>query len=482
MSSKINFSLTKKKSSSKKRPLLVSAADFEEEEKQSVAQAASLETKRRKEEGVSLVIPCSKHRNGSDEKSQNEPLLSSYQRIVTGKDSSTRTDQQQTHANEGKEKSSPSNGEHEELSEAEKALMKSAADHAEGIRENGDTNFSSRGNLVIEQTAASSKRNINVNDKGAPVDDDTLKYQRDLAHRAENLSVESDAYVQVPISEFGAAMLRGMGWTGSDTNQNKKKTDDESKPRPTRLGLGAVSLPKSKLKGEQGKKHYAKRGGMMSDIQKKNDDADQERKWKERENEKKRLELQMDKKRKSRDDGRQDQKSKKYTERDRERSRNDDERGDDRKRSRRSRRDEDEHKHRRSKDSRKESKTRTEECHWIIPNIRVRVISKKISKGKYFKEKGVIVDVLRRGAEAVIQMPNRVVLERVPERYLETALPKPGGNVIILTGSHKLEKGKLLERNGKEGKGAVQLFEDMNIVSLSLDDIAEWCGPLDDDL
>jgi hypothetical protein len=40
----------------------------------------------------------------------------------------------------------------------------------------------------------------------------------------------------------------------------------------------------------------------------------------------------------------------------------------------------------------------------------------------------------------------------------------------------------LLERNSDSGQGVVQVFEDMNVVKLSLDDMAEWCGPLDDDI
>jgi hypothetical protein len=79
-------------------------------------------------------------------------------------------------------------------------------------------------------------------------------------------------------------------------------------------------------------------------------------------------------------------------------------------------------------------------------------------------------------------MSDGQILDRVPERYLETALPKVGGNAIILTGSHRLCKGKLLERNSDSGQGVVQVFEDMNVVKLSLDDMAEWCGPLDDDI
>lgn len=48
-------------------------------------------------------------------------------------------------------------------------------------------------------------------------------------------------YSNIPVSEFGAAMLRGMGWKGPTDLKSK---DDESvnKPRPERLGLGASEV------------------------------------------------------------------------------------------------------------------------------------------------------------------------------------------------------------------------------------------------
>ena len=90
------------------------------------------------------------------------------------------------------------------------------------------------------------------------------------------------------------------------------------------------------------------------------------------------------------------------------------------------------------------------------------------------------MDVTRNGT-ATLTMGNGQVIQ-APERYLETALPKVGGNACILVGEHRLAKGKLLERDSRKNRGAVQVFEDMNIVTTSLDDMAEWCGPLDDDL
>jgi G patch domain/KOW motif-containing protein len=117
---------------------------------------------------------------------------------------------------------------------------------------------------------------------------------------------------------------------------------------------------------------------------------------------------------------------------------------------------------------------------WLIPNIRVRIITKKFGS-QYYKEKAVVEDVTHRG-EATLRFQGNQVLDGVSEKYLETALPKAGGNAIVLVGKSKHAKGKLLERDSRSGKGVIQVFEDMSVVTLSLDDMAEWVGPLDDDM
>jgi len=123
-----------------------------------------------------------------------------------------------------------------------------------------------------------------------------------------------------------------------------------------------------------------------------------------------------------------------------------------------------------------------EHINWLLPNIRVRLISKKLQK--YHLQKGVVQDVIRQHGKspvAVILMDNGRVIDNIPERYLETALPKTGGNVIVLEGKQRWKKGRLLERSSVEGVGVVQLSEDLEVVKISLDSVAEWCGPLDDD-
>lgn len=189
------------------------------------------------------------------------------------------------------------------------------------------------------------------------------------------------------------------------------------------------------------------------------------------------------------DDSRRDRKkSRSSRDDDRDRSRRcdrDDDLSRDRKRSKKETSDRDDRKERDSGDRRNTSSLcNSESLRWLTPNIRVRMISKKPAKGRQYKEKGVVMDVLPGGAHATVQMTDGEVLDKVPERYLETALPKVGGNAIVLVGDaqHRYAKGRLLERDSSKGQAAIQLFEDMNILTLSLDDFAEWCGPLDSDM
>lgn len=630
--SKVNFSFAKKKKKKSTKTLEFESAPEHQDEDQTVAARAQKETEQREKDGVKLVIPL------HDDRDKNQPLLSGLKKIMESK---------------------PQN----EDEEAANALIQDAT--KEKTNQDGSTNFSAKGDFVIKgsQQGIDTKMRIDQrkqlqNDQNYV--DDAVKYKKDLENRAEDIGVESDAYVSVPISEFGAAMLRGMGWSG-DGKQNTKSDQEEKyvAPRPHRLGLGATPLPPS-MKNGDGKgnslRHRARKGGSMSDIAHIEKQKEDELKWKQLQEEKVKNDVQRtmnvgsivqmrgdsdvknqramlikiagvpglnrvlvrfegeqdttsvkkgdlillerseleekpfedairngisirrDEKTKVADSEERKESNSRYTSRrgeirrsrsrsreydtsrrssDREdrrrkrsrsrsrsrshdrarrkshgdrRSREEDrshkrkreDTRDDRRRARTSRsdrrekfdspdrekrdRDTDRHREddrRKSRSSRSDKMDRFEYSnsdkrernssryqsyekmksspeHWLISDIRVRVVSKKIGNGRYFKEKGTVVDVLKRGAEATIRMSNGEILERVPERYLETALPKVGGNTIILTGKNKFEKGKLLERNSESGKGVVQTFEDMHVVSLSLDDIAEFVGQLDD--
>ena len=73
-------------------------------------------------------------------------------------------------------------------------------------------------------------------------------------------------------------------------------------------------------------------------------------------------------------------------------------------------------------------------------------------------------------------------VQGVSEGQLETLVPKgEGTRVMVLRGSLKWQKGKLLQRNADTGIAAVQLTADFSIVKLPLDDISEYVGPIEED-
>ena len=74
-----------------------------------------------------------------------------------------------------------------------------------------------------------------------------------------------DAYAETPIEEFGAALLRGMGWIEGQAIGTRNKglpVPIEYVPRPSRLGLGATpkdeALPTKKKPLKPGEAREAK--------------------------------------------------------------------------------------------------------------------------------------------------------------------------------------------------------------------------------
>lgn len=88
------------------------------------------------------------------------------------------------------------------------------------------------------------------------VDGEDAKFKHDLGHRAEDLSARSKAYVDVPVAEFGAALLRGMGWKGPEgegggggSGGTGPDLSKDIEPRHHRLGLGAQPKPPEEVRG-----------------------------------------------------------------------------------------------------------------------------------------------------------------------------------------------------------------------------------------
>ncbi|KAJ2997610.1 hypothetical protein NUW58_g605 [Xylaria curta] len=92
--------------------------------------------------------------------------------------------------------------------------------------------------LVIKDFAVSSKSRFSEQDA----------YERSMQEAADVSTIEE--YGEIPEGEFGAAMLRGMGWKGEEFGSKPK----ELKRRPHLMGLGSKEDEEIK-KAEMAKRH-----------------------------------------------------------------------------------------------------------------------------------------------------------------------------------------------------------------------------------
>lgn len=77
------------------------------------------------------------------------------------------------------------------------------------------------------------------------VRDESERFKLDVAMKANDVNFSSDTFRKVPVEQFGAAMLRGMGWTGpsAEDEEYSKRLNKAKSSRIVRLGLGALAKP-----------------------------------------------------------------------------------------------------------------------------------------------------------------------------------------------------------------------------------------------
>ena len=117
---------------------------------------------------------------------------------------------------------------------------------------------------------------------------------------------------------------------------------------------------------------------------------------------------------------------------------------------------------------------------WLFANIRVRVVSKSFKRGQFYLMKGVIVDVLT-PTECMLQLEESGTTIEVSQSALETVVPKPGGRICVVSGKFRGRRGKLLEKNKSTDTASIQLSDDFEAHILPLDAIAEYSGALDEE-
>merc|ERR1712228_995847 len=243
----------------------------------------------------------------------------------------------------------------------------------------------------------------------AEVSDPKKKLEIDCAQRPNIPDIAE--YDQMPIASFGAALLKGMGWTKEKPVGNPygahlqiPKAFD-IKPRPKNLGFGAI-LTKEEAELLVKRKFNPKRQRTERDKKR----IAEIESWTEPALKKRKIE--------------------KVT----------------------------------VKDVKIERKRRR--IKWICNGLKVRCIK----NGKYFRQKGIVNDVIDE-YRFCVQMVNDNHLLELEEDEVETVVPKKGSLVMILRGKYKKERGCILIKHKKKQYASVQLEDNLSIIQCDYDDI-----------
>jgi len=94
--------------------------------------------------------------------------------------------------------------------------------------------------------------------------------------------------------------------------------------------------------------------------------------------------------------------------------------------------------------------------HWLYPGIIVKVMSKALKEHGYYKQKGVVEQVIDKYIGEVSMLGSGDVI-RVDQAELETVLPSPGGRVLVVNGIHRGTKGQLMGVDVKRFQAEVEL-------------------------
>ncbi|CAL0310197.1 unnamed protein product [Lupinus luteus] len=113
---------------------------------------------------------------------------------------------------------------------------------------------------------------------------------------------------------------------------------------------------------------------------------------------------------------------------------------------------------------------------WLTSHIRVRVISKDLKRGRLYLKKGKVLDVVGPTTCDISMDESKEIIQGVSQDFLETAIPRRGGPVLVLYGKHKGAYGSLVERDVEREIGVVKDADTHELLNVKLEQIAEYVG------
>ena len=107
---------------------------------------------------------------------------------------------------------------------------------------------------------------------------------------------------------------------------------------------------------------------------------------------------------------------------------------------------------------------------WVIQNILIRIINKK---SKFYNTTAYVVDLPNESRFTLLNK-DRILIENVTEKDIETVIPEIGEHVVILKGKEKGEFAELIEKDNDKNILLVRLLNDFSIKNYKFEECCTY--------
>lgn len=115
---------------------------------------------------------------------------------------------------------------------------------------------------------------------------------------------------------------------------------------------------------------------------------------------------------------------------------------------------------------------------WLAHHIMVKVVDKQLQGGKLYLKKAEVIEVLQPKVCTLYSRDTRRYYSNVHQSQLETVVPQEeGARVLVLQGRYKGQRARLLKRSKDAQIAVVQFLSDLShVAKLSFDDVSHYIG------
>ena len=119
---------------------------------------------------------------------------------------------------------------------------------------------------------------------------------------------------------------------------------------------------------------------------------------------------------------------------------------------------------------------------WLAHHIMVKVVDKHLQGGKLYLKKAEVIEVLQPKLCTLYSRDTRKYYSNVRQDQLETVVPQnEDARVLVVQGQFKGQRARLLQRHKDTQLAVVQFLSDFEVHKLPFDDVSEFVGDRGDD-